>query len=68
MAYSLRSRAFKTDLHSRFVAIEEDRGHRLTDDEVRQEARYLLETIPYSGSFEGKELKRAIAQMKRLIK
>ena len=55
-------------LHSRFVAREEDLGHRLTDDEVRSEAQYLLETIPYGGTFEGAELKKAIRQLKNLLK
>ena len=67
MAWSKRYRAFQTLLHSRFVAREETLGHRLTDEEVEDEARYLLETIPYSGSFEGAELKKAIRQLKALI-
>ena len=65
---TLRYRAMNTLLHSRFVAREEDLGHRLTDDEVRKEAAYLLETIPYGGMFEGKELSKAKAQLKRLLK
>ena len=65
---TLRYRAFNTILHSRFVAKEESQGHRLTDDEVREEARYLLDTIPYGGIYEGEELKKAIRQLKRLLK
>jgi len=65
---TLRYRAFQTLLHSRFVAREEDLNRRLTDDEVKAEAQYLLETIPYGGSFEGAELKKAIRQLKGLLK
>lgn len=68
MSYSLRYRAFQTMLHSRFVAREDDLNRRLTDDEVRKEAAYLLETIPYSGAFEGDDLKKAKRQLKRLLK
>lgn len=68
MKYSKRYRAFQTILHSRFVAREETQGHRLTDDEVVEEAKYLLETIPYGGTYEGDELKKAIRQLKALIK
>ena len=57
-----------TDLHSRFVALEETVGHRLTDEEVKEEARYLLETIPYSGVYEGEDLTRVKRQLKRLLK
>ena len=55
-------------LHSRFVAREDDLNRRLTDDEVKVEARYLLETIPYAGMFEGDDLKKAMCQLKRLLK
>lgn len=65
---TLRYRAFQTLLHSRFVAREETNGHRLTDDEVKAEAQYLLETIPYAGIFEGAELKKAVRQLKGLLK
>ena len=68
MKQTLRYRAFRTLLHSRFVAREEDLNHRLTDDEVKAEAKYLLETIPYAGAFEGAELKKAIRQLKNLLK
>jgi len=66
--WTLRYRAFRTLLHSRFIAREEDLNHRLTDDEVREEAQYLLETIPYGGIFEGDELKKAMRQLKNLLK
>lgn len=68
MKQSLRYRAFRTLLHSRFVAREEDIGHRLTDDEVRAEAKYLLETIPYGGILEGAELTKAKRQLRNLLK
>lgn len=64
---TLRNRAFQTLLHSRFTAREEDLGHRLTDDEVRAEAKYQLEDLPYKG-FEKDELRKAIRQMKALLK
>lgn len=63
-----RDSAFQTLLHSRFVAREESLGHQLTDEEVKQEAQYLLDTIPYAGIFEGKELTKAKRQLQRLIK
>lgn len=68
MKKTLRDRALATDLHSRFVAREEDLGHLLTDEEVRAETRYLLETIPYGGIYEGSELRSAIRQLKALLK
>lgn len=68
MKQSLRDRAFKTMLYSRFVAREDDLDRTLTDDEVRAEAEYLLETIPYGGIFEGAELAKAKAQLRRLMK
>ena len=55
-------------LRSRFVAREDDLNRRLTDEEVKSEAKYLLETIPYSGTFEGDDLKKVIRQLKRLLK
>lgn len=68
MKHTLRYRAFQTMLHSRFVAREEDFGHKLTDDDVKKEAQYLLETIPYGGVFEGEDLKKAKRQLRRLLK
>ena len=68
MKATLRYRAFRTLLHSRFVAREEELGHRLTDDEVRAEAQYQLEDLPYKGIYEGAELRKAIRQMKALLK
>lgn len=68
MKQTLRDRAFRTILHSRFVAREEDLGHELTDEEVREEASYLLETIPYGGAYEGAELRKAKRQLNALLK
>ncbi len=68
MKTTLRYRAFQTLLHSRFVAREEELGHRLIDDEVRAEAQYQLEDLPYKGIYEGAELRKAIRQMKALLK
>lgn len=66
--FSLRYRAFNTVFRSRFLAKEEAQGHRLTDEEVKAEAQHLLETTQHDGIFEGEELKKAIRQMKRLLK
>lgn len=68
MKRTLRDRAFNTILHSRFVAREETLGGTLTDEDVKAEAEYLLETIPYAGTFEGKELAKAKRQLKALLK
>lgn len=68
MKLTLRDRAFRTELHSRFVAREDDLNRPLTDDEIKAEAQYLLETIPYGGSFEGAELRKAVRQLKALLK
>ena len=64
---SLYRRSLNTMLHSRYVARADDLGRPLTDDEVRAEARYQLEDLPYKGSYEGAELNKAKAQMRRLI-
>ena len=68
MKKSLRDRAFATELHSRFVAREDDLGRDLTDEEVKAEAQYQLETIPYSGNFEGSELRKVVRQLKALLR
>ena len=65
---TLFDRALRTELHSRFAARADDLNRPLTDDEVRAEARYQLETMPYSGIFEGKDLARAKRQLKALLK
>ncbi len=65
---TLYEKALKTDLHSRFVARAEELGRVLTDEEVKAEAQYQLEDLPYKGLYEGKELRRAIRQMKNLSK
>ena len=68
MAKSLRDRAMASELHSRFVAREEDLGRPLTDDEIKAEAKYQLEDLPYKGLFEGRELHKVKRQMKALSK
>lgn len=68
MKQTLRDRALRTILQSRFVAREEDLGHELTDEEVMEEASYLLETISYGGVYEGAELRKAKRQLNALLK
>ena len=63
---TLFKKALRTDLHSRFIARAEDLGRGLTDDETADEARYLIETIPYGGMYEGNDLRRAMRQLKRI--
>ena len=65
---TLFEKALKTLLSSRFAARADDLNRPLTDDEVRAEAKYQLEDLPYKGIFEGKELQMAKRQMKSLMK
>ena len=65
---TLYQRALKTMLATRFVARAEDLGRSLTDDEVKSEARYQLDDLPYKGLYGGKELRTAKRQMQALIK
>lgn len=65
---TLFQKALKTNLHSRFIARAEDLGRNLTDEETVEEAKYLIETIPYGGIFEGEELRTALRQLKRIAK
>lgn len=55
-------------LHSRFAAREDDLNRPLTDDEVKENAKYLIDTIPYGGIYEGAELRKALRQLKSLLK
>ena len=64
---TLFERAQKTILASRFIAIADDLDRDLTDEEVKKEAKYQLEDLPYKGMFEGKELQKAKRQMKSLL-
>ena len=64
----LFEKAQKTMLASRFTARADDLNRPLTDDEVKAEARYQMEDLPYKGVFEGKELSKAKRQMQRLLK
>ena len=65
---TLYDRALRTLLASRFEARADDLNRKLTDDEVRAEARYQLEDLPYKGILEGKELQTAKRQMKALLR
>ena len=65
---TLYERSLKTVLSARFVARADDLNRPLTDDEVRAEAKYQLEDLPYKGVYEGKELQTAKRQMKALLK
>jgi len=65
---TLYERSLQTLLASRFVARADDLNRPLTDEEVKSEARYQLEDLPYKGIFEGKELQTAKRQMKSLLK
>lgn len=64
----LYEKALGTLLASRFVARADDLGRDLTDEEVKKEAKYQLEDLPYKGIFEGKELQTAKRQMRALLK
>lgn len=65
---TLYEKALNTDISSRFVARADDLNRPLTDDETRKEAQYLIDTVPYGGIFEGKELKKVLRQLKQLTK
>ena len=64
---SLFEQALGTILQARFVARADDLGRPLTDDEVRAEAMWQLEDLPYKGLYEGEELAKAKMEMKALI-
>ena len=64
---SLRERAFASELHSRFAAREDDLCRPLTDEEVKAEARYQLEALPFMG-YDSKWTSKATRQMKSLLK
>lgn len=65
---TLYERSQRTLLASRFAARADDLNRPLMDDEVKAEARYQLEDLPYKGIFEGKELQTAKRQMKALLR
>lgn len=66
---ALYDKALETVMHSRFVARADDLNRSLTDDEVREEAQYQLDVLPYGDLFETKkELQKAMRQMKALLK
>ena len=64
----LYNKALKTLLCSRFASRADDLNRPLTDEEVREEAKWQLEDLPYKGIFEGKELQQAKREMKALLK
>lgn len=64
---TLYEKALSTSLASRFVARADDKGRELTDAEVRKEARYQLEDIPFKGLDEDEE-RTAIQEMRNLLK
>lgn len=64
---TLYEKALSTSLASRFVARADDKGRDLTDAEVRKEARYQLEDIPFKGLDEDEE-RTAIRDMRNLLR
>lgn len=64
---TLYEKALSTSLASRFVARADDKGRELTNAEVRKEARYQLEDIPFKGLDEDEE-RTAIQEMRNLLK
>ena len=64
---TLYEKALSTSLASRFVASADDKGRELTDAEVRKEARYQLEDIPFKGMDEDEE-RAATEEMRNLLK
>lgn len=71
---TLYEKALRTNWCSRFVARADDLNRPLTDQETKQEAKYQLETIEYSGMFnldnaeDKKEYQKTIRQLKQLLK
>jgi len=68
MKRTLYERALDTALSSRFEAKADDLNRPLTDEEVREEARYQLDDLPYKPDFEGAELRKAKRQMMSLLR
>lgn len=64
---TLYEKSLGTILASRFAARADDLGRELTDTEVRKEARYQLEDIPFKGMDEDEE-RTAIQEMRNLLK
>ena len=67
MSQTLFHRALRTTMHARFVARADDLNRELTDEETVEEAKYLLDTIPYAG-LEEKELKKALRELRALVR
>ena len=64
---TLYEKALATSMASRFVARADDLGRDLTDAEVRKEARYQLEDIPFKG-LDVEEERIAKREMRNLLK
>lgn len=54
-------------LESRMVARMETEGRELTDDETREELRYILDMAPYAG-WEPEYLRKVTATCRRLLR
>ena len=67
MKKSKYERALETEMSSRFEAVADDKGRPLTDEEVVDNAKYYLDMLPNSG-YERAWIRKAMAQMRRLIK
>lgn len=65
---TLYQKALKTEMHSRFINLESRLGRIPTDPEVIEEARYQIECIPYTGFSDESWERKAIRQMKMLIR
>lgn len=64
---SLFEKALNSPMHSRFVSRSETLNRSLTDNETREEAKYLIETIPFSG-LEEEVLEQALMELKKLTR
>lgn len=63
---SLQDMAYKSEMHSRFVAVAEDLGRELTDKEIYENATYYIEMLPYSG-YDEAFIYKAMKQMKNIV-
>jgi len=64
---TLYDKALNTVLHSRFVCVADDKGRTLTDAEVKERAKDLLENVPYMG-YDKEFTTTAKRQLKALLK
>lgn len=65
---SLYAKALKTMLGPWFESRANNLKRPLTDEEVKREAKYQLNDLPYKGIFKGRELFLAKQEMLNLIK